>query len=390
MPVEQHCFVTAGVALVGAHVIAVAPIAASPPGVWISGIQLAADQEPTDVVIDILRHGERMPPFNQLQIPSPPYPGPPLSDLGEQQARDVGQFLFNKFGPIAGIFSGQGIRDQETAAPFADLEHMGDQVQILPGINEIDFGIYGLKPLTSFGGILSQLHVLLWAAGFPLVAMPGSGQDPNGVIFNEKFTDAVNTMYSYAIDHPVISDTGNITDVAFNNEGSVAVWVESNVKNPDFPFFLVRGIQSLIDPDEHGILPPTGIVEIKGNPEDGWMLVSWDGHDVPQDPGLLTSLLVDVRNLTVAPQTALWHIWDAILGGDPTTIQNAVEAGIQHVSATLLQFPGSVFDDVTHALANPASMFGDITDALTYLADTSGQSGGMASEALNDVVPTLF
>jgi hypothetical protein len=400
MHVWHRWYFTAGVALVGAGVIAVSPVTAPLTGAHAQDIQLTAGDEPTDVVIDILRHGEREAPFNHLQIPSPPNPGPHLSDLGEQQAEDVAHKLFDKFGPVAGIFAGEGIRDQDTAAPFAALEAAHDNpadLQTLPGINEIDFGIYGLKPLTSFGGILSQMMVAVWALGFEAAPMPGSGQDPNGVIFDEKFTGAVNTMYDYATDHPVQSDTGDLTDVAFNNEGSVAAWVELNAKNPDFPFFLVRGIQSLINPDEHGILPPTGIIEIKGNPEDGWNLVSWDGHPIPQEPGLLTSLLADFREPIIAFNQALWHIWDAILCSgsdftciDPTEIQDQLQGSVQNLGETLLHFPGAVFNDFAAALTNPGSAFGDIVDAVQYLADTSGQGAGEAAATVSDAGAAWF
>jgi hypothetical protein len=125
MHITRRAYAPAGVALVAASVIAVPPIAASLSDVQVPGIQLTATggEDIPDVVIDIVRHGQRMPPFDHLVVPSPPFPGAPLSDLGEQQAQDVAQQLFNELGGpggVAGIFSGQGIRDIDTAAPFAD------------------------------------------------------------------------------------------------------------------------------------------------------------------------------------------------------------------------------------------------------------------------------
>jgi hypothetical protein len=170
------------------------------------------------------------------------------------------------------------------------------------------------------------------------------------VVFDEKFTGAVNTMYEHAMDNPVVSDNGEITDVAFNNEASIAAWVLMNVKNPDLSFFATHA--NSFDEENHPILPTGHYVEIKGNPEDGWTLVNWDGTEIPKDPGLLTDLFVDFRDLIIAPQTAAWHIYEAILGGDQDTIENALQTGLQNVGEAVVQFPGAVINDITDALSN--------------------------------------
>jgi hypothetical protein len=382
MPVSHRWCVTASVALVGAGVIAVTPITVPLPGVEVPDIALTAGGQDgaQDIVIDIVRHGQRMPPYNELVTPSPDHPGPPLSDLGLQQAQDVATQLHNQLGDqVAGIFSGQAIRDIDTAAPFAALEHMSDDVQILPGLNEIDSGIYAGDPLTAPGGLLYELTPLLWTLlGLVLTPIPGSGEDYNGVVFDQKFTQAVDTMYTAAMANPVVSDDGEITDVAFNNEADIAAWVALNVKNPDISFLLPLTIQTIISGDDGSpLLPNTGIVQIEGNPTDGWTLVSWNGTPIPPDPGLLTALLMEIRNLIVAPQTAAWNIYEAILGGDPTTIQNAFEDGIQNVGATIAQFPQTVFNDIADALANLGS-------------DTSGQAAGETATTLSDVFAALI
>ncbi|HEU4362921.1 MAG TPA: phosphoglycerate mutase family protein, partial [Mycobacterium sp.] len=268
---------TAGVALVGASVIAAAPTTA--PTIRVPDIQLTAG-DAQDIVIDIVRHGQRMPPYNDEVTPSPDHPGPPLSDLGQQEAQDVANQLHSELGSqVAGIFSGQAIRDMQTAAPFADLENMSSGVQILPGLNEIDSGVYAGAPLSSLGGILYQVTPMLWTLfGLVLTPIPGSVEDPNGVVMNANFTDAVNTMYNAAMANPVVSDNGQITDVAFNNEADVAAWVALNVKNPDIAFLLPLTIKTIIaDNDGSPLLPNTGVIQIEGNPTDGWTLVSWNG-----------------------------------------------------------------------------------------------------------------
>ncbi|HEX7322328.1 MAG TPA: phosphoglycerate mutase family protein [Mycobacterium sp.] len=371
MQVFHRCHAAAGVAIVGAGVIAAMPITAPPPDVHVAGIQLTAG-DAQDIVIDIVRHGQRMPPFNQEVTPSPDHPGPPLSDLGEQEAQNVGTQLHNQLGDqVAGIFSGQAIRDQDTAAPFADMENMTNDVQILPGLNELDSGIYAGAPLASLDGYLYELTPLLWTLfGLVLVPIPGSVEDPNGVVANQNFTAAVDTMYQQAMDNPVVSDNGQITDVAFNNEADVAAWVALNVKNPDIEFLLPLTLKTMFGGDDGlPLLPNTGIIQIEGNPTDGWTLVNWNGTPIAPDPDLLTALAMDLRSLIMAPQTAAWNIYEAILGGDPTTIENALQTGIQNVGAALVQFPESVFNDVADAVQNAG-------------ADTGGQTAGDAFAAL--------
>jgi len=370
-------YVTAVVALIGAAVIPVTPTPA--PVVHVADIQLTAG-DATDIVIDIVRHGQRMPPFNEVVTPSPDYPGPPLSDLGQQQAIDVANQLHNELGDqVAGIFSGQAIRDMETAAPFAGLENMANDVQILPGLDEIDSGIYAGDPLSSLGGFLYLATPLLWSLfGLVSIPIPGSVEDPNGVVMDDNFTDAVDTMYNAAMANPVVSDNGQITDVAFNNEADVAAWVTLNVKNPDISYLLPLSLQTIFGAnDGYPLLPNTGIIQIEGNPTDGWTLVSWNGYPIPADPGLLTKLLMDLRELIIAPQTAGWNIYEALLGGDPTTIENALATGIQDVGGAIVQFPESVVNDIVDAFQNLAT-------------ETGAQTAGNAGMSLGDIFASLF
>jgi hypothetical protein len=369
MQVRHRPYTTAGVGLVGASIIAVTPMTVPVPGIHVPDIQLATSDQ--DIVIEIVRHGQRMPPQDLEDTQSPPYPGVPLSELGHQQAQDVGEQLHKDLGDqVAGIFSGQGIRDQQTAWPFADLEGVDhDQVQILPGLNEVDPGIYGSDPQISPGTLIYVFTTLLWTAGYELAQIPGSA-DFNGVVFDEKFTDAVDTMYNAAMDNPVVSDNGHITDVAFNNEESIVDWVLMNVKNPDLGVILSTLFQSLSSPAP-GFLPDGGVVQVEGSPTDGWTLVSWNGDPVPQDPGLSTELFVDFRDLIQAPQTALWNIFQALLGGDATTIENALQTGFNQVGDAIVQFPQSVINDIVGALSN----FG---------TDTGGQAAGETVTTLGD------
>lgn len=355
MGLRHRSYVTAGFALIGAAVIAVIPPAAAPPTLYAPDIQLVSGEEP-DIVIDVIRHAQMISPFEDELTGSPAYPGAPLSDLGQQQAQDLATKLYDELGQhVAGIFEGQGLREMETAAPFATLENMTNDVQILPGLDEIDSGIYAFDPIDSPGGQLAFLTAGAWSVGSPfglaLVPAPESS-DVNGIVFDARFTDAIDSMYAAALDNPVVSADGNITDVAFNSEASIFVWALDNVKNPDLPFFIQRIIESHTVPNGLStvLLPNTGVVQIEGNPTDGWTLVSWDGQAIPQNPDLLSSLFVDFRDVALPEQTALWNIWEAIVGGDPTTITSAVQTGFDEVGVALAQFPESIFTSLSDAL----------------------------------------
>jgi hypothetical protein len=121
-----------------------------------------------------------------------------------------------------------------------------------------------------------------------------------------------------------------------------------NVNNPDFSVLLQE-----VETTE-GFLPNTGQVVIEGSPGD-WTLVGYDGTAVPQDLGLGTDLLVDFRNLIEAPQFAGYDIYEALLTGNSTTIDGAIQTGISQVDTALTQFPVAVFDDILGALTASAA-----------------------------------
>ncbi|MEB3023886.1 histidine phosphatase family protein [[Mycobacterium] crassicus] len=352
MHVRQIVSLTAGAALAGG--ITAVPIAVAPPTTRMPDIQLTSSGA-QDVVIDVVRHAEMISPYEHLLTPSPAFPGAPLSDVGLQQAQDVGDKLFAELGPVAGVFAGEGLREIQTAAPFAALEHLTGNVPILPGLDEIDSGVYALDPIESLGGRLAFLTVGAWSLGSPfgLAMIPVmASHDANGVLFNEHFTGAINTIYDALMANPVVSDTGDITGVAFNSEASIFAWAMMNVKNPDLPFFfnLIAQSHQVTNGLSTVLLPNTGIVQIEGNPTDGWTLVSWDGHDIPQTPDLLSGLFVDARDLVLPSQTAMWDIYEAVLGGDQATISATITAGFEQIGAALTQFPGAVLQTFADAL----------------------------------------
>lgn len=311
------------------------------------GSATAWAEEP--IIIDFVRHGQSV--ANAAGLIDTAVPGTELTQLGQQQAQAIANVLSPE-GPFAGIFDSQLIRTQETAAPLlADFPHA--ITRILPGLNEINAGVFSGLPEFSPAGLLYLLGPVAWMLGLPLVPMlaPGS-TDVNGVVFDQSFIDALQTMYDAALTDPVVAADGKITDVAFSSAFATEIGTMMNVNNPD-PLLL------LTDP-----LPNTGTVVISGDPAAGWMLVSWNGEPVPP-ASLPTELFVDVRNLIEAPQFAAYNIFEALLTGDPTTIVNAIQGGVGEVFTATVNFPIAVIQDLLDAVG--VSSLGGLSTDLTSL-----------------------
>jgi PE family/Histidine phosphatase superfamily (branch 1) len=275
----------------------------------------------TPIVIDFVRHGQSV--ANAAGLFDTSVPGAGLTQLGQQQAQAVANALAGQ-GPFAGIYASQLIRTQETAGPLASL--LGMNVQVLPGLNEINAGAFNGLAQVSPAGLLYLVGPVAWTLGFPLVPMLAPGAHINGVVFDQGFTNALETMYGNALTNPVVGADGKITDVAFSSEFAIEVGTMMNVNNPDPLLMLTHP------------LPNTGVVVVQGDPQDGWTLVSWNGTPVPA-ASVPTELFVDVRDLIMPPQFAAHNIWQALLTGDPTTIVNSIRDGVHEVGTATVQFP---------------------------------------------------
>lgn len=292
------------------------------------------------ITLDFVRHGES----GDMAVINNQVPGPDLTPTGAEQANTVAGVLEQD--GIDQIFASTMVRSQETAEPLAKALDMWPLApdHILPGLNEIDAGIFAGIPVNvgslPLGGALYLLAPALWTLGLYSVPELGSS-DFNGMAFEDRVNGAIQTIY----DESAPTGDAHATDAVFSHEGTIAIWALMNVKNPDFALVL----NELFTKGE--LLPYTGIVEVQGSPEDGWTLVSWDGQAVPQDPGLLTNLFVDFRDFIVAPQMAAYNIEQAVLTDDPTMILTAIQAGFSEIGTATAQFPVSVFDDIVAALS---------------------------------------
>ncbi|MEZ0384359.1 histidine phosphatase family protein [Mycobacterium sp. pW045] len=329
-------WIAGAVALVSASAVAAAPVVnpvAAPLAIPSAAEILLAAQ---DITLDLVRHGESVDNAEDVLGTIPP--GAALTALGQQQATDVAPGIQAAFPDgIEGIYASEFLRAQDTAQPLADLLNM--DITTLPGLNELHGGFLEGQSLDVFAQIGYIFAPVMWIMGQYWMPQLGSTIDVNGVVFNDRVSDAIEAIYSNTISDP----DSPMTSVAFAHAGTIAIWTLMNVKNPDLWLVINEGIKTLSP------LANAAQVVIEGNPTDGWTLVSWDGHEVSATPDLLTGLFVDWRDLTTAPQIATWHILEAIQGGDQAEIAAALETGFDQVVAAISAFPQAVIDTFTDA-----------------------------------------
>ncbi|MDT5389678.1 MAG: hypothetical protein QOE04_3319 [Mycobacterium sp.] len=198
-----------------------------------------------DITITFVRHGESE--GNTSGLIDTTVPGPPLTALGEQQAKAVAQKLSHA--KHDGVYASTMIRSQQTAQYLADA--IGEPVVVLPGLREIEAGDFEGQPeKNAFDGYLQPLQK--WLQGDRSARIPGS---VDGDEFDSRFDDAVDTIYR----------SGQREPVAYSHGAAIAMWTMMNVENPQ------------LDLVQTHPLPNTGIVVVRGNPTDGWRLLDWDG-----------------------------------------------------------------------------------------------------------------
>lgn len=174
-------------------------------------------------------------------------PGPGLSREGKGQAEQLAHQLGHK--DYDSVYASTMVRAQQTAAPLA--AELGKQVEVLPGLREINAGWYNGKP-ESMASSTYLLAPADWIRGDRQDSIPGGA---NGNEFNDRFTAAINKIYN----------SGHHSPVVFSHKYAIEYWTLMNTKN---------GKDSLVTSHP---LPNIGRVVITGNPVNGWTLVDWNG-----------------------------------------------------------------------------------------------------------------
>lgn len=205
----------------------------------------SSGSHPRDITLTFVRHAQSE--TNAAKIIDTAVPGPALSDAGMQQALDGARELSSN--QYDGIYASAMLRSQQTAEPLSVA--LGRQVEVLPGLNEIDAGWFEGKSDT-LADTTYLLAPLDWLRSDRTNAVPGS---INGDEFNDHFSEAVRKMYV----------RGDAKPVAFSHGAAIMFWTLMNVRNADDTLATRHP------------LPNMGRVVVTGNPITGWKLVDWDG-----------------------------------------------------------------------------------------------------------------
>jgi broad specificity phosphatase PhoE len=251
------------------------------------------------------------------------------------------------------------VRTQQTAS-YLEALRPALAAHEIGGFREISAGIFEGAPVDSgLGRIGYFLIPLAWTVGLRSLPIPG-GENGNG--FDARVNDSI----------ALVEADGSAEPVIFSHGATIMIWTMMNVDNPDIGLLL-------IDP-----LPNTGVVVVTGNAEDGWTLVSYDGKAVDPDPGLLTQLFVNTRDLIAAPQTAMYNVVQAIKTGDLSKVVAAVRDGMVAVAKAGVDFAKNTVTDIAQAVvgALPGSAQ---TTAATTVAATAPAS---AATAVQSEAPT--
>ncbi|GAA4542958.1 histidine phosphatase family protein [Amycolatopsis samaneae] len=176
-------------------------------------------------------------------------PGPPLTELGREQARSLAIRLADE--PIVAVYASQAVRAQQTAAPLAAV--LGLDVRVVEGVKEIDAG--DLENRTDQESIGIYLKTVgQWIQGDLTPAIPGG---ETGEQVRARFLGAVATLRAA---HERTDPDGTV--VLVSHGGAIRVcaeWLASNVR-PEVA--------------NSALIPNTGIVELEAVPS-GWRCRTW-------------------------------------------------------------------------------------------------------------------
>lgn len=201
-----------------------------------------------DITLTFVRHAQSA--GNASGLIDTSTPGPELTPEGWCQATmSAGPLRANHYD---GVYASTMVRTQETAAATAHA--LGEPVDVLPGLREIEAGDFEGQPEAGARGYLAA--PMQWLKGNRSARIPGS---LDGNEFEARFDDAVAHIYN----------SGETNPVAFSHGGAIMIWTLMNVHNPD---------QSLLTTKQ---LPNLGRVVVRGNPTDGWTLQEWNADPPP-------------------------------------------------------------------------------------------------------------
>ena len=176
-------------------------------------------------------------------------PGPPLTELGEQQAAAIPGALADE--KIEAIYASTMQRTSLTAVPLGDAT--GLQVEILDGLQEIGAGIFeGKSDKESVRGYMGTI-ISWW--------QDSTARVPGGESGDEFFA-----RFTTAIARAAAAHDGTVA--VFSHGAAIRTWASAISKNIDEAFSRVHE------------LPNTAMIVLEGSPADGWTATRWNGEPV--------------------------------------------------------------------------------------------------------------
>jgi broad specificity phosphatase PhoE len=282
--------------------------------------------------VTFIRHGESY--GNSSGLIDTSTPGPVLTPLGQQQARDIAAKLGDN--NYDAIYASSMVRTQLTAAPMS--QYLGMPITVLPGLQEIEAGVfegtpeagaqggYGLYPIGwTFPGVIPQIPVEMFNKD---TFMPGTNL--NGHVFDARVDGALQSMY----------DNGDRNAVVFSHGGTIMFWTMMNVQN----LTVMEKLQLL----QTAQMDNTDYVVIEGNNEDGWTLVNWNGQQFSPEPTLGAEVKLQMRTLTRQLTATAQEVSAAFATRDFATIATAINRGVAEAKLSVIKFGRAVTAKVIH------------------------------------------
>jgi broad specificity phosphatase PhoE len=324
-------------------------------------------------------------------------PGPHLTNdqvnqnggpTGQQQAQDWA----NAQCPTAqctkydALYASTMIRTQETAAPFAAKRGLNvtvlgafdpDHPQRNSGVQEISAGIFeGIPEGEGIGRIGYILAPLAWTMGLQFLSVPGG---ENGLEFNERVTNALADVESGTTD---TNGDGEIDAAVFSHGATIMMWTMMNVDNPNLMLFAQHQLNN------------TDTVVVEKNADGSWTLKEWAGQEVGA-ANYPTQMFVNVRDLIVAPQKAIYNMRIPVLSLDAQGIVTTGAQGIQDVAQAGVKFVTDSVTDTVNAITGIPGSIGKSTSqvskvsTLNVAADNDTPAVGNPAEGAKTAVENV-
>lgn len=199
----------------------------------------------------LVRHGQTQ--SNVDHMIDTVVPGPPLTELGREQAAALPEALHGH--AIDALFVSTQLRAQQTIAPLAAAIRL--EAAVRDGLREVTAGDY--EGATDTESVQAFVHTeLAWVTGDLDRRMPGgeTGAETLG-----RFDAVVREAW----------ETGAATVAMVSHGSMIRTSSGARASNIDVELVTAHPLRN------------TGVVVLEGSPDDGWTVTSWLDQALPAD-----------------------------------------------------------------------------------------------------------